>query len=166
MTVGDNELIFAKVREDAIIPSKREEDGCMDLYSCFDEEFIVIHPHTNKLINTGIATAFSPKYRLAIRERGSNTKSNLITMAGQIDSGFRGSIFVSLYNGNDVPVEITKSITEVEVKEDFIRVPYSKAIAQFAIEEVPQMNIGEISYKELIMIKSQRGNGSLGSSNK
>ena len=65
MTVGDNELIFAKVIEDAIIPSKREEDGCMDLYSCFDEEFIVIQPHTNKLINTGIAFLNIPGIKLS-----------------------------------------------------------------------------------------------------
>jgi dUTP pyrophosphatase len=87
-------------------------------------------------------------------------------MAGQIDSGYRGSIFVSLYNGNDVPVEISKSISEVEKTEDFIRVPKSKAIAQFAMEEVPQMNIKEVTYEELLTIESERGIGSLGSSNK
>lgn len=166
MILGENELVFAKVRPDAIIPSKREEDGLYDIYACFDEDFIVIQPHTNKLINTGIATAFSPKYRLAIRERGSNTKSNLITMAGQVDSGYRNSIFVALYNGNDVPVEITKEITEVEKTEDFIRVPYTKAIAQFAMEEVPQMNITEFTYQDLLTIKSERGFGALGSSGK
>lgn len=166
MTVGVNELIFAKVNPNAIIPSKREEDGCYDLYACFDEEYIVIHPHTNKLISTGLATAFSPKYRLAIRERGSNTKSTLITMAGQVDSGYRGTIFVSLYNGNDKPVEISKTITEVEITDDFIRVPYAKAIAQFAMEEVPRMNITELTYLDLIKIKSERGLGALGSSSK
>ena len=166
MTINENDLIFAKVKDGAVIPSKREEDGCYDLYCCFDEEYIIIPPHTNKLIDTGIATAFSPKYRLAVRERGSNTKSTLITMAGQIDSGYRGSIFVSLYNGNDVPVEISKSISEVERTEDFIRVPNIKAIAQFAMEEVPQMNIKKVSYEELLTIESERGTGALGSSNK
>jgi dUTP pyrophosphatase len=166
MTIGENELVFAKVRPDAIIPSKREEDGCYDLYACFDEEVIKIPPHTNKLISTGIATAFSPKYRLAIRERGSNTKSTLITMAGQVDSGFRGTIFVSLYNGNDIPVYITKKETDVVKFPDYILVPYTKAFAQFAMEEVPVMNITELTYQELLMIKSERGTGSLGSSQK
>lgn len=166
MIVAGNDLIFAKVRSGAKIPNKREEDGCYDIYACFDEEFVVIQPHTCKLVPSGIATAFSPKYRLAIRERGSNTKSTLITMAGQVDSGFRGEIFVALYNGNDVPVEISKSIKDVENNEDFIRVPHSKAIAQFAMEEVPQMNVREMTYQELIMIESERGNGALGSSNK
>lgn len=162
----DNCLLFSKIKDGAITPSKREEDGCYDIYACFDDEFIVIQPHTNKLIPTGVATAFTPKYRLAIRERGSNTKSNLITMAGQIDSGYRGEIFVSLYNGNDIPVEITKNVTEVTRTEDFIRVPYSKVIAQFAMEEVPRILVKEIPYDELLNIKSDRGIGALGSSKK
>lgn len=166
MKITGNDLIFAKVRSDAKIPSRREEDGCYDIYACFEEEFVVIQPHTCKLIPSGIATAFSSKYRLAIRERGSNTKSTLITMSGQVDSGYRGEIFIALYNGNDIPVEISKSIKEVEKTDDFVRVPYEKAIAQFAMEEVPNMNEREMSYQELLMIESERGCGSLGSSNK
>ena len=166
MIVGENDLLFAKVHPNAIIPSKRDEDGWYDLYACFDEEFIVIQPHTNKLISTGLASAFNQKLRMSLGERGSNTKSTLMLMSGKIDSGYRGTIFVALYNGNDVPVEITKNVTEVEKTEDFIRVPYSKAISQFAMEEVPQMTINEVAYQELLMIESKRGKGSLGSSNK
>lgn len=164
MTVGENDLIFAKVKPDAIIPSKREEDGCYDLYACFNDKYIIIQPHTNKLISTGIASAFSPKYRLALRERGTNTKSTLMIIAGQIDSGYRGEIFVSLYNGNDIPVMISKGIESVINDGDVIYVPYTKAICQFAIEEVPQMTITELTYKDLLMIKSERGTGKLGSS--
>lgn len=162
----ENELLFARKTQEAKIPSKRDEDGCMDIYPCFEEEFMVIQPHTNKLISTGIYTAFQKKYRLAVRERGSNTKANLIVMAGQIDSGFRGEIFVSLYNGNDIPVEITKMVDTVEYTDDFIRIPYSKAIGQIAVEEVPNMVISEVDYEDLVSIISERGNGSLGSSNK
>jgi dUTP pyrophosphatase len=171
--VKENELLFAKVRSDAIIPSKREEDGCYDLYACFDEEYIIIPPHTNKLIPTGIASAFTSKYRLAIRERGSNTKSTLITMAGQVDSGYRAEIFVSLYNGNKYTVEITNDVKEVTfqkpilfgiIKKGLIKVPYKKAIAQFAIEEVPKLIVSEIDYEDLKSIKSERGTGALGSS--
>lgn len=166
MTVGENELILSKVKCKAMIPSKREEDGCYDIYACFDEKYMIINPHQCELIPTGIASAFSPKYRLAIRERGSNTKSTLITMAGQVDSGYRGEIFVALYNGNDVPVLITKDVSDVIRTDNSISVPYSKAIAQFAMEEVPKLNITEVQYQELLMIKSERGTGSLGSSNK
>lgn len=166
MNLLENELLFAKVRQDAIIPSKREEDGCYDIYACFDEDYMIIPPHTNKLIPTGIASAFTSKYRLAIRERGSNTKSTLITMAGQVDSGYRGEIFVSLYNGNDKAIKLTKGINEIFEYPNTLQVPYKKAIAQFAIEEVPKMIVSEVDYEDLVKIKSERGTGALGSSNK
>jgi dUTP pyrophosphatase len=165
--VDDKDIIyFAKVKEGAIIPSRREEDGCYDLYSCFEEESLIILPHTVKLIPTGIASAFSSKYRIAFRERGSNTKPNLKVSAGQIDSGYRGEYFVALHNDNDIPVEITKTIDEFVRHEDYMKFPYSKAICQFAIEEVPQVSIQEISYEELKEFKSERGMGKLGSSKK
>lgn len=157
---------FAKINPTAIIPTKREEDGCFDLYSCFEDYEMTIQPHTVKLIPTGLASAFSSKYRIALRERGSNTKSGLIVMAGQIDSGYRGEYFVALYNSNNIPVEITKGVSEVEKSEDLIRVPYSKAICQFAIEEVPNVDISEITYDELKTIPSVRGIGCLGNSGK
>jgi dUTP pyrophosphatase len=44
--------------------------------------------------------------------------------------------------------------------------PYSKAIAQALVVPVPKIEVEEISYTELKEIKSERGMGSLGSSNK
>ena len=164
--VKENQLLFAKTRPNAIIPTKRDEDGCYDIYACFDEKEMTIEPFTNKLIDSGIATAFDKKWRLAIRERGSNSKSGLITMSGQVDSGYRGSIFVSLYNANSVPVIITKEATELVKTENYIKVPYSKAIAQFAMEEVPVLEEKEIDYEILKTIASERGTGVLGSSGK
>ena len=164
--VKENELLFAKTRPNAIIPSKRDEDGCYDIYACFDDDEIVIEPFTNKLIDSGIATAFDKKWRLSIRERGSNSKSGLITMSGQVDSGYRGSIFVSLYNANKVPVVISKNVKDLEKTENYIKVPYSKAIAQFAMEEVPALETKEIDYEVLKTITSERGTGALGSSGK
>ena len=155
---------FAKFDPNAILPSKREEDGCYDLYACVDGD-IMIQPHTVRLIPTGIASAFDYGYRIGIRERGSNTKSTLITMAGQIDSGYRGQWFVALYNGNDVPVALTDDV-DVVTKDTIIKAPKSKAIAQFAIEVVPDVDMEEYTMDELMAIPSSRGNGCLGSSNK
>lgn len=160
------EIKFAKINEDAIIPTKRDEDGCYDIYANFEEEYIAIQPHQIKLIPTGLASACNSGYRMAVRDRGSNTKSGLITVAGQIDSGYRGEWFIALFNINDVPVEITKNVDEVIKTEDYIRVPYSKAIAQFALEIVPEACIKEISFDELKEIDSERGVGALGSSGK
>lgn len=157
---------FAKTRPDAKIPSKRQGDGCYDIYVCFDEEFVAIPPRSVKLIPTGLCSTFDSNYRIGFRERGSNTKSALFVMSGQIDSSFTGEWFVALYNGNDIPIEITKNVSEVIKEEDFIRVPYSKAVAQFAVEEVPQVTIEEVDADYIANLKTERGAGMLGSSNK
>lgn len=166
-------ILFAKIKPTAIIPSKREEDGCYDLYACFDENETVIEPHTVKLIPTGLISAFSSKYRIAYRERGSNTKSNLEVMAGQIDSGYRGEYFVPLQNNNPFTVIISKDykeVTKVIINEPFhkttLYVPYSKAVCQFAIEEVPQVKVVEVTIDDVQAIPSERGMGMLGSSGK
>ena len=165
MILKENDLLFAKTKELATVPTKRLEDGCYDLYAYPDTNYI-IEPNSIALIPTGIATAFSTKYRLAIRERGSNTKSHLITMAGQVDSGYRGEIFVALYNGYDKKIIISQDYEEIVEYSGCLYVPISKAICQFAMEEVPIMNERTIDYNELKEIPSERGTGSLGSSNK
>ena len=161
-----NEILFAKLADDVIIPSKRDEDGCYDVYAHFDEEYRAIQPHEVKLIPTGIRSHFSPNLRISIRERGSNTKSAMIVMAGQIDSNYTGEWFIAIYNGNDIPIEITKNVSDVVRSEDFIRVPYQKAIAQFAVEIVPDIVLTEIKTDEMDAITTNRGNGYLGSSGK
>lgn len=159
---------FAKVRPDAKIPTKRVEDAAMDIYACFDEDWVCIEPHTSKLIPTGIASAFGPEWAVVFRERGSTGVKNIKVNAGVIDSGFRNSYFVSLYNGNDKPVYIAKYLNGEQSPEDkdAIIYPYSKAIAQALVIPVPEVEVEEISYEDLKMIPSERGMGQLGSSNK
>ncbi|WP_242744747.1 hypothetical protein [Allobaculum sp. Allo2] len=50
-------LYWAKVREDAQIPSKRQEDAGYDLYPCFEEDFMRIDPLHTVLIPLGVASA-------------------------------------------------------------------------------------------------------------
>lgn len=159
---------FAKVHPNAKIPTKRTEDAAMDIYACFDLDWVGIEPHTSKLIPTGIASAFDPNWAIVFRERGSTGVKNMKINAGVIDSGFRGEYFVSIYNGNDAPLYITKYMDGEQAPEpkNAILYPYSKAIAQALIVEVPEVNVEEISYEELRQIPSERGTGMIGSSNK
>lgn len=166
------ELIFAKVREGAKIPTKRAEDAGRDLYPCFEDNFIEIKPMCTKLIPTGIATAFSSKYYAQIQERGSTGSKGIKYGAGVIDSGYRGEWFVPITNCNNKSLMIVKNefldnlIFKEEFKKRFLVYPYEKAIAQFVMLEVPEFEEKEISYEELQNIKSERGTGALGSSNK
>lgn len=77
---------FAKVRPKAVIPSKRDEDANFDCYAHFDEDFICIGPHQTKILNLGIASAFSDKYMVMLNERGSTGTKGIKISAGIIDS--------------------------------------------------------------------------------
>lgn len=165
--VLEDELIFAKVKPSAIIPSKRDEDAAYDIYACFDDDYLVIPPHKTVLIPTGIATVFSPKWVALLRERGSNGSKGIAQRAGVIDSGYRGEWFVPLTNTNRVPVVIVKKGVELPLMyNDAIIYPYEKGIAQLLMVEVPKLRTKEISYEELLQFNSERGTGALGSSGK
>ena len=159
---------FAKVRPDAKIPTKRFEDAALDIYACFEEDWVEIPAHSSKLISTGIASAFGPEWAIVFRERGSTGVKNMKINAGVLDSGFRNEWFVSLYNGNDVPVYIAKYLDgeQSPEKQDAIVYPYDKAIAQALVIPVPEVEVEEIPYGELKAIPSERGTGMLGSSGK
>ncbi len=164
---------FAKVKSDAKIPSKRDEDMGFDIYACFDEDYIVINPHETKLIPTGIASACDSDHGFLVFERGSTGSKGIARRCGVIDSGYRNEWFIGLTNTTNKVMFISK-LSEREtydkyyddvMPESFIY-PYSKAIAQALVIPVPKVKVEEISYEELQNIKSERGLGALGSSGK
>ncbi len=112
INLKENDLLFAKVKSDAIIPTKEKENAGYDIYACFNEDYIIIPPHTTKLIPTGIASAISDKYYLGVAERGSTGKIGMKYGAGIIDSGYRGEIFIALTNTNNVDILISKLARE------------------------------------------------------
>ena len=180
---------FAKVKEGAIVPSKRDEDMGFDIYACFDEDYIKIFPHETKLIPTGIASACDEDYGFLLRERGSTGSKGIALRCGVIDSGYRNEWFIGLTNTTDnllfiskltkeeliaetnkssnseVLSKIFKSIND-SIWEDVVVYPYTKAIAQALVIPVPKTKVEELSYDELKNIASERGMGALGSSNK
>jgi dUTP pyrophosphatase len=83
-----------------------------------------------------------------------------------IDSGFRNAWFVPLTNTTNQQIIISKKVTETTKDDRTIWYPYSKAICQTLLVPVPQAIVREIPYEELQKIESERGMGSLGSSNK
>ena len=182
---------FAKVKEGAIVPSKRDEDMGFDIYACFDDDYIKINYYETKLIPTGIASACDPEYGFVLRERGSTGSKGIALRAGVIDSGYRNEWFVGLTNTTDKVIFISKidakeiyqreypegwhvveedgtrrELTEDEFTQCVTIYPYSKAIAQALVIPVPKTEVEEIFYEELQNIKSERGMGALGSSNK
>lgn len=177
IVLKDNEIVFAKIRETAIIPSKKLEDAGYDLYANFEEDYFVIKPHATRAVPTGIACAFSSKYYAQVEERGSTGKIGMKKSSGVFDSGYRGEYLIMTYNTNDKPIVISK-ITADEMPEEFevqdttykkadvIVYPYEKAICQIVLQEVPVLEERELTYEELCSIASERGAGRFGSSGK
>lgn len=172
-----DKIYFSKVKPNAIIPNKEEENAGYDFYACFDEDFIEIKPHETKLIPTGIAWASSPKYYLQIEERSSTGSKGIKRSAGVIDCGYRGEILIAINNANSVPLVISKLSLEQLMStypqsyphtypQNAIIYPYKKAIAQGIIHEVPHLEVEEIEYSELLKFESNRKLGAFGSSNK
>lgn len=156
------------MKQNAVIPTKRVEDGAFDIYACFDEDYIVIKAHETKMIPTGLASAFSADYVAILKERGSNGSKGIGQRAGVVDSGYRGEWFVPVTNHNTVPVVILKETYtgNQTVFGDAILYPYEKGISQCIMVQVPKLQTEEISYEDLLQFESERGTGALGSSGK
>ena len=169
---------FAKTKPNAIIPTKRLEDAGYDVYPCFDEDYIIIKPHTTVIIPTGIASACDTDYCFVLHERSSTGTKGMAQRCGIIDSGYRGEWGVPITNTNDVPIVICKkeSITDFNDfasillfsygEANYILYPYEKAICQALVLPVPEVEIEEYTYEEIKAIPSERVTGRLGSSGK
>jgi dUTP pyrophosphatase len=165
-------IYFAKVRPDAIIPSKKDENAGYDVYANFEEEYMLIQPHETVMIPTGIASMCSPHYYLQLFERGSTGTKGIGQRCGVIDSGYRNEWFVPITNHNTYSMVIKKQNCK-RTEDDFRRMfgnftlfyPYEKAICQAVLLPVPQTQVIELTYEELLTNKSERGLGNLGSSN-
>lgn len=169
---------FAKTKPNAIIPTKRLEDAGYDVYPCFDEDYMMIEPHTTVIIPTGIASVCDTDYCFVLHERSSTGTRGMAQRCGIIDSGYRGEWGVPITNTSDVLIVICKKefidavceFTSISLypyrKSDYILYPYEKAICQALVLPVPEVEIEEYTYEELKAIPSERGTGRLGSSGK
>lgn len=161
---------FAKVKPNAVIPTKRTEDAGFDLWPCFEEDWIEIPAFESRLIPTGIASALTEDWAFIFRERGSTGVKNIKVSAGVIDSSFNGEWFVCIYNGNKAPLFISKigetgEQSPLTEHPDAILYSYEKAIAQALLVPVPYTNIEEVDYEEILNRPTERGCNQLGSTN-
>lgn len=165
-----SKLYWAKVKEDAIIPTKRDEDAGYDLYPCFEEDYLEIKPLHTRLVPLGVATAFDASYVMILKERGSTGTKGIAQRSGVIDSGYRGEYMAPVTNVNDKPICIIKEAALEswieQKKEEYIIYPYEKALCQGVLLQMPQLESEELSYEELQKMESKRMSGLLGSSGK
>lgn len=170
---NDKNIYFAKLKENAIVFNKERENAGYDIFACFEEDFICLEENETKLIPTGIAWASSENYYLQIEERSSTGTKGIKRSAGVIDSGYRGEIKIAILNSTRKKL-VFSNLSEDDFFEKYKEFDkdktlfYStkKAIAQGVVHRVEKMNEKEISYEELLKIKSNRGDKGWGSSNK
>lgn len=124
LEVKDNNMVheqIKKLRSDAYIPTRANpDDACKDLYALYtvkkidgvdvESDEMIVPPHGNLLIKTGIALAWDNlDYYVQLYSRsGLAYKSKIIVMAGVIDHSYRQDVGVVLYNGGDKPFIVKK----------------------------------------------------------
>ena len=164
-------IYFSRLRAEAVIPAKRDEDAGYDVYACIETDWIVYAPHETKPLPTGIASACPKEYYFHIAERGSTGAKGISKRAGIIDSGYRGEWFIMLTNLNDVPLYFVRPEAEARLRAELgdaeaIIYPTSKAVCQALLLPVPRTEVEELPLETLLAMESARGAGKLGSSNK
>jgi dUTP pyrophosphatase len=119
----------------------KKSDAALDLRSSID---CMIKPNECKTIPSGIALEIPQGYFGSVRDRsGLASKFAIHTLAGVVDSGYRGEIGIVLINLG---------------KEDF-KITKGDRIAQIIIQPILQPEIIEVENLE----ESDRGTGGFGS---
>lgn len=96
-----------KILDETIVPNyAKQGDAGMDLYSVVDE---IIPPNEIKRISTGIKMEIPEGFvGLVWDKSGVAFNKGIKTMAGVIDSGYRGEIMIVLINHSKENFEIKK----------------------------------------------------------
>lgn len=160
-----NKILFAKLNERAIIPTKRVEDAGYDLYALIDKNIVLKSGGIYKF-KTGICSAFGNEYVVLAQERGSTGTICASLRCGVIDSGYRGEWMIPINNTGKKKIVITNDVDKVIDNQLCTYYPASKAIAQFLVLPVPKLNIVEVTPEDIQAISSERSIGKLGSSGK
>ena len=159
------------LNQKAILPSKRKEDACYDLYAIYKDDFFILNPGEIHMFRTGIAIEIPQDWVFYIVERSSTGTKGISTRCGIIDSGFRGEIFIPINNTSNKPIiftdlsnsELTPLLQENNLSQENITIyPQSKAIAQGMLLYSPHTEIEEVAK----LNESERGDGVLGSTGK
>lgn len=131
-----------KLNEKATLPRyAKKGDAGMDIFSC---EEVMLKPGERKLISTGISMEI-PEGNVALVWDKSGIAGNhgIKTMAGVIDSSYRGEIKIVILNTSD---------KEYSIK-------HGDKICQILIQPVVSAEIVEVSELE----ETERGSGGFGS---
>lgn len=138
-------LYIKKMHEAAILPSfAHTTDAGMDLCASVD---ITILPGERASVPTGIAMHIPDGHVGLIWDKsGISQKGGLKTLGGVVDAGYRGEVFVGLYNTGKEAYSFTAG----------------QKVAQILIQKIEQPEIEVVDSLD----DSDRGEGAFGSTGK
>jgi len=158
-------LEFHKINKKVRTPTRSNpSDAGLDVYAWVptsasslpeDSRGVLIEPGQNKLIPTGLKFGIPHGYMLQACNRSSmGAKRSLIVGAHIIDSGYAGEVFIDLHNIGCKP----QTIDHGDKIAQLILIP----IISFRLRESQDEDL----YGDETITISNRGDGSLGSTNK
>lgn len=162
--LAPNDVLWAKLKDAAIIPTKNDEDAGFDLYAADRTHMVMIPPHATVQIHTGLCSAFHESKVGILCERSSTGAKGIGQRSGVYDSGYRGEWIVPITNHNDKMLCLTPNPDFAP--DECIVHDLNKAICQVVFLDIPKLNTMEVTPDEIQGIPSKRGNGRLGSSEK
>ena len=138
-------LQIQRIHPDAKLPSYAYEgDAGMDLYSVEDT---TIAPGEKVLVATGLKLAVPSGYGGFVWDKsGIATKHHIKTMAGVLDSNYRGELKVALTNLGAEPYDVK----------------IGEKVAQLVIKPVATPEIEEVDEIEANDVRGEKGFGSSG----
>ena len=155
------------MNEDAVFPSKRDEDSGYDIYTTQKEDVVLLHGEKFNF-PTGLKTEVAKEWGIILREKGGMGNKNIGLRAGVVDSGYRGEMFVIMTNEDPKPVVFTRNPENYSALEKTGKatiVNMNKSITQAMIVYTPDCKVLKLS-SESEFSDSERGNGSKGSTRK
>lgn len=139
------ELSVHRLHPDAKLPQyAHDNDAGMDL---FVNEEVVISPRSRATVRTGIAMVIPDGYvGLMWDKSGLANRHGITILGGVIDAGYRGELFVTVYNTSDTEYRFEKG----------------NKVTQLLIQKVEHATFVDVDH----LPESERGEGHFGSTGK
>lgn len=103
----NQELVFEKVEEDAVLPSRgHESDAGLDLYC---QDAVTIPPGGFARVGTGVKVQlYSEEWGLIVGRSSTLAGLGLLVAPGVVDPSYKGELMIAVQNLTDINAYVTK----------------------------------------------------------